>query len=375
MPRSSFSVLLSALALLSTAPHGALAQQSKPTSTKPKAGAATGGPVARYSIDADTSTSLNMRMPSMGALLGGAAVGFETTTTRSLSLSLDSRRRPSGTPQAEHRIPSGLQLGASLPLASGEPGPEGPTQKDPMPSVPDVKARILHFWGCGAQAGPGQPAIEEIVLSQEKLQQILQRMRKNLSGGPRPDAAVGTSGIWPTIENNPKIPLTASLAGDHTVSGNYTPELRFSLSASQDFLAPVTLKTSPEGGALLLSWNQVPYIVGTAAAVNGKGVGSNDVVIWTSSSYPEKSDKAKDLLPPERTSCVMSAEARKAMELPTASLTAYGIPVTLRGPDWQVNLERSSSATVPPLEGIDAKGAEQPAAPKGGGGLNPFKLF
>jgi hypothetical protein len=174
----------------------------------------------------------------------------------------------------------------------------------------------------------------------------------------------------------PAIPLTGSLVGDHTVTGNYSPDIRFSLTPSQDFLAPLNLKTSPEGGALRLSWNGIDHILGLEAEVVGKGAGSDDVVIWTSSTSREGRGKSQgELLPPDRTSCVMSAEARKAMELPMASLTAYGKAVTLRGPGWQVDLERRSSASVPPFEGIDGKGAEQPTAPKGGGGFNPFKLF
>jgi len=371
MTRASGRILLTALALLWGSPLAALAQQAKPASPKTKAGARSAAPVARYQIDAYTTNSLGIRMPSMGALMGGASVGLETTTTRRLELLLTSSQVPSMTPRAEHVIPSGLQLGASLPLASGLPGPAG--GEDRLAIEPKGKGRILSFWGCGAQAGPGQPAVLEFAsLDADKLKQTLRGLRPTAADREAP----GTRGNWPSGSEAPAIPLTGSLVGDHTVTGNYSPDIRFSLTPSQDFLAPLNLKTSPEGGALRLSWNGIDHILGLEAEVVGKGAGSDDVVIWTSSTSREGRGKSQgELLPPDRTSCVMSVEARKAMELPMASLTAYGKAVTLRGPGWQVDLERRSSASVPPFEGIDGKGAEQPTAPKGGGGFNPFKLF
>lgn len=367
----SVAALLSGLALASASPLAALAKTPRPA-PRPAAGSSAAAPVVRYRIEADTTTALGIRMPSMGQLMGGASVGLETTTNRSLELLLTSQQVPSSLPRAEHLIPSGLQLGTSLPLVSGMPGPAGPRGEDRLPFEPKGKGRILSFWGCGAQAGPGQPAVLELAsLDADRLKQTLRGLRPAAADREPPS---GTRGNWPSGSEAPAIPLSASLVGSHTVDGNYTPEIRFSLTANQDFLAPLNLRTSPEAGALRLSWNSIADILGYEAQVIGKGAGSDDLVIWTSS--PRRDGLAAgELLPPERTSCVMSAEARKAMELPTASLTAQGSPVTLRGSDWQVDLERRSTALVPPFEGLESKGAEPPAPKGGGGGFNPFRLF
>ncbi|MFS6826753.1 hypothetical protein [Cyanobium sp. ATX-6F1] len=181
------------------------------------------------------------------------------------------------------------------------------------------------------------------------------------------------------------------------MSGNYSPEIRFSLDGSQDFLGALDLKTAPEGEALRLSWGTLPKALAYGGQVIGLGKGggkeNRDIVIWESSAQRDGLSQAEgeltpsvvaklvaqgQLLGPERSSCVMSAEARRAMELPTTSLQAYGGVTVLQGPDWVVTLERQSRTTLPPFDGMglpDGGGKPEGKGGKGGGGFNPFKLF
>src|SRR5690606_31458196 len=75
-------------------------------------------------------------------------------------LRLGSSRSASGTPAADHFMPAGAGLGASVPLVTpaGQASPRGeaPTQTQPgqLPS-----GKLYLFWGCGERAGPGQPVV------------------------------------------------------------------------------------------------------------------------------------------------------------------------------------------------------------------------
>lgn len=389
MHRPAALSIFASLALLASAlPLPVRAATKK---AAPAAPAGTPAPVATYRIKAETSTVRSLQMPSMGQMMMGGSMKVTSETSRSLRLWLESSRKPaSGPPEAEHRIPPGLELGSTLPLLSGQPDP-GPAMPKEIPSFePSAKARLLRFWGCGAQAGPGQPAVTELGLDRTKLAEAMKMMRSMPRGLP---ASSGTVGTWPAGAETRPIPLTASLVGNHTVVGNYSPEIRFSLGAAEDFLAPLSLKTAPEAGALQLSWGTVPNALAYGAQVVGIGKGTEkgalDLVIWESSSRPEGLTKTEaqltpsviarlvsqgELLAPDRTSCLMSVEARKAMEMPTSTLSAYGGVTTQQGPGWVMLLERTASAVAPPFESIDQ--IPNPEKKGGsGGGFNPFKLF
>jgi hypothetical protein len=78
------------------------------------AGAPAGTAPATYRIEALTSTGL-----------GGTAA---QASSRSLTLTLSSARSAPAAPEAEHRIPAGLGLGAALPLRTPKTTPGGPDQ-------------------------------------------------------------------------------------------------------------------------------------------------------------------------------------------------------------------------------------------------------
>jgi hypothetical protein len=89
------------------------------------------------------------------------------------------------------------------------------------------------------------------------------------------------------------------------------------------------------------------------------------------------------LLPPERTSCAISAQAMAAMRGAMVTVTAYGDTLKLSStqgtPAWQLSLERRSSTTRPVgegMEGLDGAGAagDPPEQPKRSR-FNPLRLF
>lgn len=120
----------------------------------------------------------------MRKMLGGApALG--STTHRSLELRLQSPQVVEN-PIAEHRIPAGLAMGATLPLKSTS------LEKADPPSWSDEdlvqgKGQLLLFRGCSESAGANQP---EIVMMQgwteEQKRQALAGLKALLEAWMRP---------------------------------------------------------------------------------------------------------------------------------------------------------------------------------------------
>jgi hypothetical protein len=363
--------------------------------------AAAAPPITTYRIEATTGSGLGaigMDGPNLMQMMMGDRPAQQVTTSRRLELFLESPGT-APTPTAEHRIPAAMALGAALPLASTtqrevERVPPGEIE------IPDGKGRLLIFRGCGEQAGAGQPEI--ISLAGVKPDQRQRIMLGALEGGPGPTlppgTALGTNGRWPSGDNPPRVPMTASLVGEHRVVSNYAPEIRFPVEASHDFLAPLQVGTGPAGGATRLNWPAVPTALGYLAIATGAGRQSDDMVIWTSSEAPGDTGSVPDglrrpeaaalvqrkvLLPPERTTCVVSAEAMAAMPMAVLTLTAYGDTLLLTSPPaspaWRVAIERRSTATRMLGEGMEKlnpAGGGEPGQPEAKPrGFNPFRFF
>lgn len=113
---------------------------------------------------------------------------------------------------------------------------------------------MLLYWGCEAKADAGQPQ----TLEQGK-NPLLQRIEEVQGQDTvQPAAPSTTSTAWrPNREATGgflllgmddelrSLPLKVSLVGDHLVRSNYSPEIRFSLAKTQDFLAPLNLSATP----------------------------------------------------------------------------------------------------------------------------------
>ena len=57
-----------------------------------------------------------------------------------------------------------------------------------------------------------------------------------------PNAATSaTYGEWPNQRSQERVPANGSLVGAHSIRGNYTPDINFSLAANNDFLAPIAI--------------------------------------------------------------------------------------------------------------------------------------
>jgi len=124
------------------------------------------------------------------------------------------------------------------------------------------------------------------------------------------------------------VPGDGSLQGDHFIHGNYSPDIRFNLTANQDFLPPIRLTTNEKtpSGAGALAWRPVDGAAGYFITM----IGSHDrdqVVMWTSSAAQASAFALPDylstaeihrlvqsqaLLPPTATSCTIPQEAMAA---------------------------------------------------------------
>jgi len=345
-------------------------------------------PVATYWVSADTASGLPMGggAPSMmdigRMMLGGGAGGGGPV--RTMLLELGSQRAAAGTPAAAHEIPPGLRMGASLPLESPqrvrpEPREEGPPEQFERP-----RGRLLIFWGCGEQAGPGQPFVVDFArLAQGEWPQGLFSRRVNVQRGPSPSRSK-TYGEWPNARDSQRVPADGSLRGDHAVRGNYTPDIRFSLDR-HDFMDAVSLNTARAGGAARLSWNAVSGATGYYASAMGGRDGSEDVVFWSSSASREFGDLLMTWLPPaevarlikERvvmapatTECAVPAQFVAAAPMSFVRFIAYGDeanfvhpprpkdPAAVWNQEWAVKVRFKSTASA-------MLGEEAAAAPRG----------
>jgi hypothetical protein len=261
------------------------------------------GPVAVYWMSAATQSGFGMAgmgggggRPSASQIMqmmrgGGSA-------QRSLILQLGSSERPQGEPHAEHLPPSGLGAGPSLPLVTPEAlKAPPPVHEEETPQVPreyqKPKGRMLIFWGCGEHAKPGQPVVIDFSqLTPENManSQAAKAMAAMMRGidvrrmEPPSPGRNTTYGDWPNAKSRTAVPSEGSLVGDHTVTGDYSPEIKFTLSQDQDFLGPLTLTTNAKlpSGANQLGWNTVPNAEAYVASMIAGG-GEDTVVLWTSS--------------------------------------------------------------------------------------------
>src|SRR5205807_23426 len=78
---------------------------------------------------------------------------------------------------------------------------------------------------------------------------------------------------WHTAPARRTVPSEGALVGAHTIHGNYSPEIKFSLNGAQDFLGPLTLTThtTAPGGPAQLGWAAVSGAQAYAATVIGAG--------------------------------------------------------------------------------------------------------
>lgn len=267
-------------------------------------------PIAQYWMDVATG---NMSIPGMrgaggGGLLGGlmggmggmgggpgGAAGFGGTG-KTLDLGLYTRNKPQGA-DGRHGTPPPARFDAPLPLVPPRPvasEPGRPVDREPGEPVEKPRARMLMYWGCGETVRAGQPrVIDTATMSPAEFGKALSSRGAPDRGAAR---AAGRS-VWPNPTDPRRVPQDASLVGAHQVSGEGVPDIRFTLGANQDFMAPldITLTGAPSA-SVGVEWRPVP----TARAFFAQAMGSKggaETIIWTSSESAETGFGLFDYLP------------------------------------------------------------------------------
>ncbi|MDB5674275.1 MAG: hypothetical protein JWM65_1257 [Sphingomonas bacterium] len=345
-------------------------------------------PRARYQMDASTVSGFAAGGGNpMRSMFGGGGGGG--TVSHQLLLRLGSTLAPNpGGPRADHFMPQGMSLGASVPLETPtRAAPQGGPGETPQ-NFRRPKGRLLIFWGCGAHAGPGQPVIIDFSkVAQGQFPPGLFSGAVPVEGGPTAGNS-RTFGDWPNSQSRRSLPGNSSLLGQHRVAGNYSPEMSFALD--QDFMPAINGRSSSlGGGATLLNWNPVAAATGYYAWMFGaKSMGEDnaDMVWWTSASRQEFGGGLWDwlspetvarligqkvVMPPSQTSCTIPAEVKTAAgEFMMASLYAYGPersfaypprpanPRLAWNPDWTAKVRYRATTMmmigVPGMDGADA---------------------
>lgn len=356
------------------------------------------GGTVTYWMSAETASGLTAnganqaRRPSLMGIVTGGGMPRSDGYVHNLRLDLGSPRRPAGgAPQADHFVPAGLNAGPALPLVSPDRPPPGPPAGTPPGYDPSqIQGRILIYWGCGEHARPGQPF--EIDLSRMARGQVPPAFATMPYRPMQPPSAANsaTYGEWPNTRSRVvQIPANGSLVGDHSVRGNYSPEISFTLAPGQDFLPPIVLTSNTRGpsGAVPVAWSPVAG----ARAYFLMSMGAREdrtMVLWTSSEsqlammglldYLSPDEIARltqqrVLLPASATQCTVPAEFAGSVQGAMLMMTAFGPeanfshpappPRPPRGwaPDWTVKLR--TRATYTGMLGMDMEAmrrGEQP---------------
>lgn len=359
-------------------------------------------PIATYWMSIDTASGLPMgsaggapSMMDLGRMMMGG--GMDGGASRSMLLELGSQRSAGGTPAAAHEIPPGLNMGASLPLETPQRAPRAEPRDDGMPeNFEKPRGRLLIFWGCGEQVGSGQPYVIDFAkMAQGQVPPGLFGRRINVQRGPSMSRSK-TYGDWPNQRDSRRVAADGSLRGEHVVKGNYSPDIRFSLSEKYDFMEPVNLAQRRSGGGITLSWNGVANAQGYFATAMGSRDGSEDVVFWSSSNSREFGEllmtwlspaevarlvREKVVLPPSTTECTVPSQFVAAAPSAFLRFIAYGEeanfahpprpqdPKTPWNPEWavKVRLKSTASALLGEEGGTGGGGSRAGSAPAEGG--------
>lgn len=254
------------------------------------------GPVSVYWINTTTSTGFSLSglsgggKPSMSSIMGMMGGGSGPSHTMYLALGSNMTQ---AAPSADHLPPPGLGVGNDLPLyykrPVNTPGTHEPYTPGERQQPQQPKGKILIFWGCGEHAPKNQPMVIDLskitdpTAAQNMMRQMAPAITLETVHPPSPDT-YKSFGEWPNEKSSKALNGNSSLVGAHTVKGNYTPQIDFTLNASQDFLGPINMTGNDKDaqGAVPLVWQQVPGAKGFVATVIGGG--QDVVVMWTSAA-------------------------------------------------------------------------------------------
>jgi hypothetical protein len=325
-------------------------------------------PVANYWMDVTTASGMGAMMTRGGSRPDMAQImsmmhGGAGQVNHALNLYLASKQKAAA-PQANHLIPPGMQMGASLPLVA-------PAAAKPAEATPGIferpKGRMLIYWGCGEHAGPGQPTVIDFSkLAAGQMPPGYAAMMAAVAAAhpPRPGQSAGY-GEWPNQVDSRSVPATASLIGAHKIEGNYSPPIAFSLAQGQDFMPGLGLRESGElpSGAVALSWTPAAQATGYALSMFGSS-GGNDVVVWTSANKATAMPTMDYLSPaqvktlvasgsvlgPATRQCTVPAEVTKISPAGMVMMIGYGPEAHFsdnpKTPTWTVRARYKTTASV-----------------------------
>ena len=249
-----FRLAAAALAATLPLPLPAQTQQIKP-------------PIAVYWMSVETAGGMGIEIPpGMGGLMPPGAQGG-----KKMKLDLGSSQQAGGDPRAAHAIPPGLAMGPSLPLLTPRIERAPTREVDEEHEYQRPKGRMLIYWGCGETVRAGQPVIVDFAnLSAQDGARAFRSRSVSRPRGPAPGRN-RTYGNWPNQEDSRAIPAAGSLRGEHTISGNYSPEIRFAVGERHDFMDAVAfdpVRKTP-AGAYAVKWNAIATATGYFATAMG----------------------------------------------------------------------------------------------------------
>ena len=330
-------------------------------------GAQPAAPVASYWMDVATASGMGAGMvggggrPDMGQVMAMMNGGGQAMHT--LDLRLASKER-NAAPQADHLIPPGLRMGASLPLLTPV-REEAPRETSAMPTQwQRPKGRMLIYWGCGEHVGAGQPTMIDFSKMQPgQMPPGMAAMASMAHVQSGPTSAPGF-GRWPNDRDRRPVPASGSLVGAHKVQANYAPAIAFSLAAGQDFMPALGLREagSLPSGASRLEWQPAAQATGYALTMFGSN-GNGDVVMWSSAKSAQM--PAMDFLPPAEVKrliaagsvlspstgqCVLPAEVAAASPQGMVMMIGYGPEADFSDkpklPTWTTKVRYKTTASI-----------------------------
>jgi len=353
----------------------AIAVSGSVMSAPAKKASASPPPVATYWMDVSTQAGLGAGMmgggggkPSLGDIMGMFSGRSAASYTHGLSLRLASRTPAPASPQADHLIPQGLQMGPSLPLIAPPPATPGkPDEYRPGP-MDKPQGRMLVYWGCGDHVGAGQPLVIDFAqMMSGKVPENLRRMGAmmgRMHGSRSGPLSAPGFGEWPNARDTRAVPPTGSLIGAHRVLANYAPAIDFTLGPGQDFMGPLNLMDGgpAPSGADLLRWNPVGTATGYALAMFGAG-GNGDMIMWSSArtsafanlDYLSPAEAAREIaagnvLVPNVTQCLLPAEVARAVPAGMVMGIGYGPEAHFadspKAPKWTVTVRYKSGGSL-----------------------------
>ncbi len=294
------------------------------------------GPKATYQMDVETTSGMGlgaMMGGGLGGLLGGGGGGANYSLYLELKSMVPTTVKPA---KADHFFLSAAKMGKSVPLIGGVGSKSTPEDYE------KPTGRILMFWGCHEKAPKGQPFIIDLAKMAPSSMPPIAMRPEQMERYTRSQRVQRENMVWwPNREGGGKQPKSGStLRGDHRITSNFTPEVKFSLL--NDYMGATKVSTSDKAGAIPFTWTSLPTATGYAAwAIAGmeKREKGGDIVVWHSSNNRDngsvmgwlspaevqKQIGLKNVMPPSQTSCAIPAEVKKAGgEMVIGTLNAFG---------------------------------------------------